>query len=42
MVADDDGGATRKYRTQHACCAATKETRESTNMKEWIYEVRDY
>ncbi len=28
MVADDDGGATRKYRTQHACCAATKETRE--------------
>ncbi len=28
MVADDDGGATRKYRTQHACCVATKETRE--------------
>jgi hypothetical protein len=25
MVADDDGGATRRYRTRHGCCAATKE-----------------
>jgi hypothetical protein len=28
MVADDDGGATGRYRTRHGCCAATKETRE--------------
>ncbi len=28
MVADDDGGATRRYRKQHDGCAAAKETTE--------------